>query len=138
MGALKHAILPLMALFHATLMYGCMDLGRWAESVLLEVEQASDCESKRQLHMIGSMRGFNVAFFFLCMAGIVTESAAHFRGIVAFADAFFLAVCASDAVQLGLHFELPATISAVILVGVLIHSREPGVFTKDKNREKSG
>lgn len=134
MGLLKHAILPLFAALHVFSVYACMDLGRWADMIGYPVEGEADRQSIRQLHMLGALRGFNVAFAILCIVGVVSESA-HFRGLVVMAEGCLFGVVAWDAYQLGIEgWFVPATQAAVAVVGMAIHATESGIF-KDKTKD---
>lgn len=133
MGVLKHVVCPLFAVLHAASIYACRDLHAWAEMVELQVENPEVASQEvRQLHMLGVLRGFNVAFCLLSVLGSVSESA-HFRGVLALAYAALYGTVALDAYSVGVEgWMVPAVIAVVATVGLLIHSNEPGIFTKDK------
>lgn len=135
MGLLKHVVFPLFAVLHAFSIQSCMTLDGWANMVGLEVESDDDRQSVRQLHMLGVLRGFNIAVWMLCGMGMFTESA-HFRGVVSVALVALHGVVAVDAYQLGIaQWYVPAALTAVALAGVVVHSMEPGIFTKDKKQK---
>lgn len=129
MGLLKHAILPLFTLIHLHAAYLCTDCSKWAELVMLEVETEIDL---RQQHMLGCLQAFNVGLAFMNILGLVTESA-HFRGVVVVTEAILFTLFALNAYQLGINWIPPAGIAGVATLSALVHSREPGIFTKDKN-----
>ena len=99
------------------------------------MESDEDRQSVRQLHMLGTLRGFNIAMWMLCGMGILTESA-HFRGVVTSALVALYGVVAIDAYQLGLAaWYVPAALAAIAVVGAVVHSMEPGIFTTDKKKK---
>lgn len=136
MGLLKHLLLPAFGLVHGASAIACRDLGSWAELVGLpkdSVSEESDEKSTiRQNHMLGCLRGFNIAMMTLCGMGVLKESA-HFRGQIILAEAALFSVVAVDAFRLGtLNYLIPLGHALVAAAGFVINSMEPGIFTKDK------
>ena len=135
MGLLKHGLLPFFAIVHGMSILACRTLDGWAEMVNLQLENPeSDLQSKRQLHMLGCLKAFNIALTILCVKGIITESS-HFRGIVTLIEAIVFGIVTIDAYQLDLDFYIPMAMAVVAAIGVVIHSQEPGIFTTDKKQE---
>lgn len=135
MGLLKHVLLPAFGLMHVASVAACSDLTTWAGMIGLPKESVSDKdkESVRQNHMLGCLRGFNLAMGVLCTMGIFMESA-HFRAQVILTEAVMFSVATIDAMRLGtLNWTVPALHAAVALAGFVVNSLEPGIFTKDRN-----
>ena len=95
---------------------------------------ADDEKSTRQNHMLGALRGFNLAMAFLCGISVLKESA-HFRAQVILAEAIMFGAVTVDALRVGggLNYLVPALHALVAAAGFVINSMEPGIFTKDKN-----
>lgn len=134
MGLLKHVLLPGFGLIHAASAAACYDLKGWASLVGLKDEVTEeDNKSIRQNHMVGVLRGFNLAMLTLCAMGVFKEHA-HFRGQIIFAEFVLYATATVDALRLGgLNCIVPATHALVALGGFIVNSMEPGIFTKDKS-----
>ena len=142
MGLLKHVLLPAFGIMHVAAAAACSDLTSWAAMVGLPKESVTpppDDENKnnksllRQRHMLGALRGFNVAMGLLCVLGVATESA-HFRAQIVLAQAVLYSVVAVDAFRLGtLNFWIPASQALVAVAGFVVNAMEPGIFTKDKS-----
>mmetsp|Transcript_13818 Transcript_13818/g.33449 ORF Transcript_13818/g.33449 Transcript_13818/m.33449 type:complete len:140 (+) Transcript_13818:159-578(+) len=136
MGLLKHVLFPAFALVHGMSVMACMTLDGWAEMVNLELENGdADRESKRQLHMLGTLRAFNAAMCILFVLGVMSESS-HYRSVLILAETVMFGLVTIDAYLLGLDFLVPAGIAAVALAGCVVHSKEPGIFTSDKEKSK--
>jgi len=109
-----------------------MTLDGWADQVFLEGSVTSeDRESVRQLHMLGCLRALHAAMSLLCVMSVLTESS-HFRGVLVLAECIFFGIATMDAYTLGLQYQFPAAFATIALIGVMVHNREPGVFTTDK------
>lgn len=135
MGLLKHVLLPAFGLIHATSAAACSDLKSWSSIIGLKDKVSDEDEtSVRQNHMLGVIRGFNVAMMALCGMGIFKESA-HFRAQIILAEFALFSTVAVDAFRLGggLNYLVPGVQAVVALGGFIINSMEPGIFTKDKN-----
>ena len=137
MGLLKHVVLPAFGLMHAASVAACSDLSTWAGMVGLKKDESvsnDDKKSVRQNHMLGVLRGFNVAMMLLCGMGAAKESS-HFRAQIVLAEAAFFAVVTVDAFRLGggLNYLVPGSQALLATVAYVINSMEPGIFTKDKN-----
>ena len=120
---------------HAASIAASSDSSSWAGMIGLKEESVSDDDKKsvRQNHMLGALRGFNVAMMMLCGMGAAMESA-HFRSQIVLAEAALFAVVAVDAFRLGgLNYVVPGVQALLAAGGYVIHSMEPGIFTKDKN-----
>jgi hypothetical protein len=91
----------------------------------------------RQKHMLGSLRGFNLALLGLCGYGIFSKTAtSDCRQAIAMAEVALFSVATLDAVKVGagqLNYYIPAAHSLLALGGFLVSYFEPGIFTKDHN-----
>jgi hypothetical protein len=134
MGLLKHVLLPGFGLMHAASAAACSDLKGWAKLVGLQDDILEEDEkSVRQNHMLGVVRGFNLAMMTLCALGVFKEHA-HFRGQIILAEFVLFATAAVDAFRLGgLNYIVPGASALAALGGFIVHSLEPGIFTKDKS-----
>jgi hypothetical protein len=140
MGILKHVVLPAFALVHAASLYACKDLKTWGALVGLVSETEvteSDVASIRQNHMLGALRGFNLALLGLCGYGIFAKStSSDCRQAIALAETALFSVATVDAYRLGgLNYFVPAAHSFVALGGYLVSLMEPGIFTKDHSKK---
>eukprot|EP00977_Amphora_coffeiformis_P018193 scaffold6298_cov152-Amphora_coffeaeformis.AAC.2 len=127
MGLLKHVVLPAFGLMHAASVAACSDLSSWASMVGLKDDSVSDDDknSVRQNHMLGALRGFNVAMMLLCGMGAAKESA-HFRAQIVLAEAAFFAVVTVDAFRLGgLNYLVPGFQTLLATVAYAINAMEP-------------
>ena len=133
MGLLKHVLLPAFGLIHATSAAACSDLKSWSSIIGLNKDVSEEDEkSVRQNHMLGVIRGFNVAMMALCGMGIFRESA-HFRAQIILAVFALFSTVAIDAFRLGgLNYVVPGVHAVIALGGFIINSMEPGIFTKDE------
>lgn len=133
MGILKHVLLPGFVLVHAASAVACSDVKGWAKMIgLQDSVSEEDDNSIRQNHMLGVLRGFNLAMMTLCGLGIFKEHA-HFRGQIIFAEFVIFSTAAVDAFRLGgLSYVIPGAHAMAALGGFIINSMEPGIFTKDK------
>lgn len=137
MGFLKHFIIPFFAVLHFVSFFACFDLNRWGSIMNLPVESTADYNSTRQLHMLGVLRSFHLFSFLLCVLGVVWEHS-HFRGVLALLFTIFYGNVMLDAYIVGItNFYVPGIFALVAMIGGLIHMNEPGIFTKDKHKNKS-
>lgn len=134
MGLLKHVLLPAFGLIHLGSAAVCSDLESFAKMLGLKDSVSKEDEtSVRQNHMLGVIRGFNLAMMTLCAVGVWKESA-HFRGQIVLSEAILFGAAAIDAIRLGgLNYVIPGFYSLVAAAGFVVNSMEPGIFTKDKN-----
>jgi len=147
MGLLKHILLPAFGAMHASSAAACYDLKGWANLVGLNKDDddttskdvndpniitEQDNKSIRQNHMLGVLRGFNLAMMALCAMGTLKEHA-HFRSRIILAEFILYATATVDAYRLGgLNYFVPGAMSLAALGGFVVNSLEPGIFTKDK------
>ncbi len=139
MGLLKHVILPLYALLDLSLVYQglvsenmddiCEYWGRDTSALPITVLK------RHFLHVIG---GAALVLFVNNVAAILVENS-HYRGMACFLQMLFFAVDGFSYWRMG--FDIHPVIFVIVGVGgvgLLIHSREPGIFTKDHDKAKSG
>jgi hypothetical protein len=87
-------------------------------------------------HMIGAFVGFSAALLFNAIAAILTENS-HYRAMATAVEFIIAVTDAYDALYLaGPGFDATFLIGWSLLagLGLAVHSREPGIFTKDKNK----
>ena len=136
MGILKHFVLPTFGLVHAASIYACKDLTSWGEMVgQADDIKEEDNKSIRQNHMLGAIRGFNVALLALCGYGVFGKTChSDTRQAIAVAETVLFGMVTIDAFRLGgLNYFIPAAHTLLALGGSIISYMEPGIFTKDHN-----
>jgi hypothetical protein len=136
MGILKHAVLPILAVGHAFQAYKIMADGKEALPKFYGWPGAESPMSPRELHMMGVILSISVTLLVNCVAGIFLENA-HYRGMATLLELVFFSCELYDAQVTGFPTMVKAVFAAVALVGLVVHSMEPGVFTKDKSKNKS-
>jgi hypothetical protein len=146
MGILKHIILPAFGIVHASSVYACKDLKTWGlfigldtqDDDVTDMDETDDKSMIRQKHMVGCLRGFNMALLGLCGYGIFAKSASSdCRQAIALAEVALFSVATLDAWSVGggqLNYYIPAAHSLLALGGFLVSYLEPGIFTKDHNQ----
>ena len=142
MGILKHAILPFFALLHGYVAY----LILWGNdrSKVVELFQwppppdsdGSHVLSDWESHGLGLVGSLEVILTFACVMGVVREDS-HFRGVVCIMEGLAWSIGAWDAHRLGFPVGFAAAMAGLAWVGLLVHSQEPGLLTKDHREEAS-
>ena len=140
MGLLKHVILPVLALLNSVC--GILLLMTSKESAnddVKEVWKPNEPIEDFAMHLMHGLGGAFLALAVNDMAAVLYGNGFH-RATALFAQGIFVVVDGwSYAV---LQREVPSIlygVFAVVVVGLLVHSQEPGVFTKDKgDKAKSG
>jgi hypothetical protein len=137
MGILKHFVLPLFGIVHIASIAACKDLKSWAKLIGRDDATEKDTESIRQNHMLGCLRGFNVAMLTICGYGIFAKTChSETRQAIAVAEFGLFAVAALDAYELGeMNYLVPAAHSLLALAGTIVSYLEPGIFTKDHSKK---
>lgn len=136
MGALKHVLIPFYTCLHLLGSYKALDPKGFVEFCGLPLTENEE-QTAREAHLIGVILSFHLAMAFLCFLGFFQESA-HFRGIIMVCEVLFYGVRTVHAYSQGLDsavYSKPGFAAAVAVVGVVLHSMEPGLFTKDKKDE---
>lgn len=138
MGLLKHAVLPVFILLDLFFVYKCFiaqDISDVQESWGRDTSKSpiTDIEVHFQ-HILGSI----FACFLLNNLTAIFIENAHYRGIAVAQHTIFFIMDACSYVWMGVEIPKPMFVVVGIgLVGLLVHSREPGIFTKDKNSAKN-
>ena len=142
MGLLKHFVLPVVALLDALIAYkGFFNeadtikemIPVWAPGRDLDGEPLSGIE----LHVSHLLGATFLCFLVNAIVAIFREDA-HYRGMALFLQLLFFLVDLCSYIKVGKDFtETPLVpILAFMAISLAIHSREPGIFTKDKEGEK--
>jgi hypothetical protein len=134
MGILKHFVLPAFGLAHVASLIACKDLTAFGMMIQApDPATEKDESSVRQKHMLGCLRGFNLAMLTLCGFGMFSKtSSSDTRQAIAAAETVLFGASAIDAYRLGeLNFYVPAVHSLLALAGTIVSYMEPGIFTKD-------
>ena len=146
MGALKHAVLPICIFGHLVAIGIFTVFGKEYMADVLDWPRLTTELTPIERHLLGAGFTFHVVLAANDAAAIMVENA-HYRAMATFLEFLLYAGDLADAIyensllpdgRRNKTFTLvPLVImSAVTLIGLLIHSREPGLFTKDKNSVK--
>ena len=139
MGLLKHAILPVWCLLHAYVVYLMVVRKDIKAAIELFDWPAKEGDSQDltlwEQHCFGIITGAHAAFLFGCIVGIFHEHS-HFRAMIAAMELIFWSVGGYDAFNLGMPCAFAYVMAAFSVVGLIAHSREPGLFTVDKKKGK--
>lgn len=149
MGALKHAVLPMCIFGHLVAIGIFTVFGKEYMADVLDWPRMTPELTPIERHLLGAGFTFHAVLAANDAAAIMVENA-HYRAMATFLEFLLYAGDLVDAMyenmllpdeggeEGGKIFTLVplAIMSAVTLIGLLVHSREPGLFTKDKNTEK--
>jgi hypothetical protein len=135
MGILKHAVLPILAVGHAFQVFMILTKGKEKLPKFYGWPGAQPSMSPRELHMMGVILSASLTLLVNCVAGIFLENA-HYRGMATMLELVFFSAEFYDAYSAGFPALVKAGFAAVALVGLVVHSQEPGIFTKDKAKAK--
>ena len=136
MGLLKHIILPLFVVFHSVAVYFVFSGQKEALPSLVQWPNADAPLSPLESHLLGALGGANLALAFNCLVGIFYENS-HYRGMVAFVELIYFAGDWYDAYLTGFPTEALTGVTILAAASLLVHTMEPGIFTKDKSKAKS-
>ena len=142
MGLLKHFVFPALILLHANVvLQGILNVksgGRLALIKQFEWEGSAEREALGtwEEHALGIVCGGHAAFLAAVVWSTFADSA-HVRGVVAVMELIWWFYGAYDAQRLGMPCEVAYILSAVLAVALIIHAKEPGIFTKDKSADTS-
>lgn len=136
MGILKHVVLPILAVLEAGFVGIFLTGNKLKLPQILELPGAEDERTLMELHfMTAACCGGMGALLFGCLAGILYEDS-HFRAMVVVMHLIFFAVDAYDYWTLDGYDPTGATAMFLLcLVGLIIHSQEPGLLTADKSKK---
>lgn len=138
-GLLKTVVLPYFACLHAytfasIFLFGKIDFAQlaWPDVVTVGIEF-----SKLESHLLGAFGAFHAAVGFGCAVGVFLEHA-HFRAIMTTMELILWSLDGYDAFQTeSRSITFFAVNFGIAAVGLVVHSQEPGVFTKDHDKEKT-
>jgi hypothetical protein len=136
MGLLKHVVLPVLAVAHAFQAYKILIEGKQELPKYYGWPGADDPLSPRELHMMGIVLSVSLTLMVNCISAIVFENS-HYRGMAAVLEFIFFACEAYDAQTTGFPVTVKAAYAVIALIGLIVHSQEPGIFTKDKTKSKT-
>ena len=136
MGLLKHVVLTIYALIDLLVLSFLVteefdpDLSKtWGKSDT----PITDLE----MHLMHAVAGVGLVLLVNNIAAIFVENS-HYRGMAVVLQMLFFSVDAYSYIRLGK--DIPGIIYFIIglgLVGLVVHSKEPGIFTKDHGPGKS-
>ncbi len=144
MGALKHLVLPLCTAAHLFAIGVFLVEGKEYMANMLEWPRNTVKLTPIERHLLGAGFTFHVVLAINNIAAIMVESA-HYRAMATFLELVLYSLDLADAVYentlladgMAPFTIVPlATMTAVTVLGLLLHSQEPGLFTKDKNEKK--
>lgn len=136
MGLLKHVVLPILAVGHAFQAYKILTDGKEELPKFYNWPGADEPMTPRELHMMGMILSISLTLFVNCVAAILMENA-HYRGMATLLELIFFGCEAYDAQKTGFPVSVKEVFAGVALLGLIVHSQEPGIFTKDKTKTKS-
>lgn len=135
MGLLKHVTLPMLSLAHGFAVFGLV------KGIIDDFPPSEKGEAERspmEKHLIFVFAGIMVAFLIMDLLGIFVENA-HFRGLVVALNLVVVGFdCYDWATRDGFGMNAPLVILELfLLVSLIVHWQEPGLFTQDKNTKQA-
>lgn len=144
MGVLKHAVLPLCAFAHVFAIAVFVFKGKEYMADLLEWPRDTETLTPIERHLLGAGFTFHIVLLSNNIVAIAVENA-HYRAMATFLELILYSIDLADAIyensllaegrQLFTLAPL-ASMTVVTLIGLVVHSKEPGIFTKDKNKKE--
>ena len=138
MGLLKHALIPFYAFLHLLGAYQALNPEGFVTFCGIPLEDG-ETQTTREVHLVGVILAAHVAMAYMCAMGFLMESA-HFRGVVMVWEVIFYGIRTYNTYALGFEpsvYGKPGAAFAIAVVGAILHSMEPGLFTKDKDKTKT-
>ena len=137
MGLLKHAILPLFIVIDLALTYTFLlseDLTALAPFFDRDLTKLPATDIERHLmHVVG---GACLLLAVNNTAAIAVENS-HYRGMAVLLHTICFGIDAYSYVSLGKSVPVPPLALVIVgVVGLVVHSMEPGIFTRDKEGGK--
>ena len=134
MGLLKHVVLPIFALVHTWVAVTAIFGNRGSLPAAFDWPDADRVGglSLYENHAFGILGGFHGAFAFGAVNGIFQEHG-HYRAVFAIMEMIVWINGAVDAASLGFPCVVAYIFAGLAAVGLVVHMKEPGIFTKDKN-----
>jgi hypothetical protein len=146
MGALKHIVLPLCTIAHLFAIGVFIFQGKEFMATMLDWPRDTVALTPIERHLLGAGFTFHVVLTVNDIAAIAVENA-HYRAMATIlefllysldlADAMYENTFLGDGAKLFTLVPL-ASMTVVTLVGLVIHSMEPGILTKDKKAKNKG
>ena len=144
MGALKHIVLHLCTVAHLFAIVVFIVQGKEYMADMLEWPRNTVRLTPIERHLLGAGFAFHVVLTMNNIAAIMVENA-HYRAMATFLELVLYSLDLADAMYentflgygVALFTLVPlATMTVVTGLGLVVHSQEPGLFTKDKNKTK--
>eukprot|EP00527_Entomoneis_sp_CCMP2396_P009113 CAMPEP_0198137064 /NCGR_PEP_ID=MMETSP1443-20131203/636_1 /TAXON_ID=186043 /ORGANISM="Entomoneis sp., Strain CCMP2396" /LENGTH=94 /DNA_ID=CAMNT_0043798395 /DNA_START=174 /DNA_END=458 /DNA_ORIENTATION=- len=88
-------------------------------------------------HLLFVVGGVHMMLFFTSVIGLAIENF-HFRGIHICIESIFFGHIAYSDVKYGYPAQISVALACLSVFGAIVHSQEPGVFAKDKDKTKTG
>ena len=136
MGLLKHVVCPLFILVHALVVYKVLLMrdfesgpADWGWPARYEGDDGKLSQWER--HCFGIIAGSHLSLLVGLILGMTTEHG-HFRAIITLMELVYWANGALDAYLVGSPCEFAIVLTVLAAVGLVVHSQEPGLLTKDK------
>lgn len=89
-----------------------------------------------ETHLMDAVAVLHLVLLLNDLAGVVLEDS-HYRSVATFLDAVAYGAAACMDVKNGFDPTTGIVLSSICLVGLAVHAREPGIFTKDKKSSSS-
>ena len=141
MGLLKHFVFPVLIVLHINVViHGVLFAKSGGRLTLIKQFEWEGAAERQTLgvweeHALGIVCAGHTAFLAAEVWSTFLDSA-HVRGVVAVMELIWWLYGAYDAQRLGMPCEVAYVLSAVLAVALIIHAKEPGIFTKDKKADE--
>ena len=136
MGLLKHVVLPLYALIDLAVLSFLFT--EEADAQMLETFGKGDSPlTDLELHLMHAIAGVGIILLVNNIAAIFVENS-HYRGMAVVLQMLFFSVDTYSYIAMGK--DIPGILYFILglgFVGLVVHSQEPGIFTKDHGPGKS-
>ena len=137
MGILKHVVLPLFCIWHVGAIVLATTQGKEGLANAAKFPRGSNADlTQMELHFLGSFVGISLALLLNDLSAILTENS-HYRAMATAVELVIIATDAFDGLYLsgqGFDTTVPIVLSVLAVVGLVIHSMEPGILTKDRHK----
>ena len=133
MGLLKHAILPAFVFLDLAFTYKFLiaeDISLLAESWGRDFTKLPPTDI--ELHLLHVVGGACLLLAINNIAAILIENS-HYRGMAVLLDTICFGVDTYSYMKVGRNAVAPLVLVAIGVVGLGVHSMEPGIFTNDKD-----
>lgn len=133
MGLLKHAILPAFVFLDLAFTYKFLiaeDISLLAESWGRDFTKLPPTDI--ELHLLHVVGGACLLLAINNIAAILIENS-HYRGMAVLLHTICFGVDTYSYMKLGRNAVAPLVLVAIGVVGLGVHSMEPGIFTNDKD-----